>query len=173
MCTSESRNPLSGAGNQAAKAASFGDLQRSWMEAALDEARLAMSHDDVPVGAIVVKEGVIIGRGHNRREADNDPTAHAELLALAHAGQSTKSWRLSGAEMYVTLEPCPMCAFAMVLARLDMIVYALDDPKIGACGSLLNLVQFPGFDHSIPIRSGLLANASLLLMQEFFSRHRA
>ena len=142
------------------------------MEEALAEARLALRHGDVPVGAVVVMDGQIIGRGHNRREADHDPSAHAEIIALAQAGKAIGDWRLAGAEVYVTLEPCPMCAFAMVLARLSLVVYALDDTVMGACGSLLNLAQFPGFSHDISIRSGLMAEESLLLLRDSFARQR-
>jgi len=142
------------------------------MEEALAEARSAMEHDDVPVGAIIVRNGEIIGRGHNRREAAHDPTAHAEIAALRQAGEAAGSWRLDGAVMYVTLEPCPMCAFAIVSAKVDMVVYGLDDSRIGACGSLLNLVQFPGFDHNVAVRSGLLAEESRNLLQSFFARRR-
>jgi tRNA(adenine34) deaminase len=150
----------------------FTEMQKRWMEEALAEARLAMEHDDVPVGAVVVMGGEIIGRGHNHREAEHDPSAHAEIMALAQAGKAFGDWRLTGAEMYVTLEPCPMCAFAMVLAKLNLVVYGLDDPRMGACGSLLNLAQFPGFGHGVSIRSGLLAEESMKLMQDSFSRQR-
>ncbi|MCL1805926.1 MAG: tRNA adenosine(34) deaminase TadA [Clostridiales bacterium] len=150
----------------------FSENQKRWMEEALAEARLALRHGDVPVGAVVVMDGQIIGRGHNRREADHDPSAHAEIIALAQAGKAIGDWRLAGAEVYVTLEPCPMCAFAMVLARLSLVVYALDDTVMGACGSLLNLAQFPGFSHDISIRSGLMAEESLLLLRDSFARQR-
>jgi len=151
----------------------FSEDQRYWMGEALAEARLAMDHGDVPVGAVVVRHGEIIGRGHNRRETDHDPSAHAELLALAQAGKTCGDWRLDGAEMYVTLEPCPMCAFALVLAKLHLLVYSLDDPRMGACGSFLNMAQFPGFGHGVSIRSGLYADESLQMMQEFFARQRS
>ncbi|MCL1848168.1 MAG: tRNA adenosine(34) deaminase TadA [Clostridiales bacterium] len=152
--------------------AKFSDDQRIWMREAMNEAHLAMEHDDTPVGAVVVKDGVIIGRGHNRRENDHDPCAHAEILALAQAGKTIGDWRLDGAEMYVTMEPCPMCAFALVLARLKLLVYGLDDPRMGACGSFINIAQFPGFNHGVSIRSGLYADESLQLMQEFFAKQR-
>ena len=151
----------------------FREDQRFWMKEALVEARLAMEHGDVPVGAVVVLHGEIIGRGHNRREVDHDPSAHAELLALAQAGKTIGDWRLDGAEMYVTLEPCPMCAFALVLAKLQLLVYSLDDPRMGACGSFLNMAQFPGFGHGVSIRSGLHADESLQMMQEFFAKQRS
>ena len=153
-------------------ASGFRDDQKHWMEEALSEARLALEHDDVPVGAVVVKDGVILGRGHNSREAEHDPTAHAEIRALAQAGKIYGDWRLDGAELYVTLEPCPMCAFALVLARLSLVVYGADDPRMGACGSHVNLVQFPGFTHGVAIRSGLLAEESLALIRDSFVRQR-
>ena len=150
----------------------FSDQQALWMQEALIEAELALLHDDVPIGAVVVLDGKIIGRGHNRREVDHDPCAHAEILALAQAGKTRGDWRLHGAEMYVTMEPCPMCAYALVLARLRLLVYGADDPRLGACGSFLNLVQFPGFDHGVPIRSGLFASESAAFVQTFFAGHR-
>lgn len=150
----------------------FTENQRFWMKEALAEALLAIEHDDVPIGAVVVMNGEIIGRGHNRREVDHDPSAHAEIVALAQAGKAFGDWRLDGAEMYVTMEPCPMCAFALVLAKLNLLVYALDDPRMGACGSFLNMAQFPGFAHGVSIRSGLYAEESLQMMQAFFTRQR-
>lgn len=150
----------------------FTDSQKFWMKEALAEAQLALGHDDIPVGAVVVLNGEIIGRGHNHREEEHDPSAHAEIMALAQAGKAVGNWRLTGAEMYVTLEPCPMCAFAMVLAKLSLVVYSLDDPRMGACGSLLNLAQFPGFGHGVAIRSGLMAEESLKLLQGSFARQR-
>jgi tRNA(adenine34) deaminase len=131
-----------------------------------------MEQSDVPVGAVVVKNGQILGRGRNRREACHDPSAHAEILALRQAGQAAGDWRLTGAEIYVTLEPCPMCAAAIVQAKLSLAVYGLEDPKLGACGSLLNLAQFPGFGHDVAIRGGLLREESLALLRDFFARQR-
>lgn len=154
------------------KPTSFTESQRLWMLEALAEARLALEQGDVPVGAVIVKEGKIIGRGHNQREARHDPSGHAEIMALRQAGQAIGSWRLTGAEMYVTLEPCPMCTAAIVQAKLFQVVYGLDDPRLGACGSLLNLAQFPGFDHDVAIRSGLMMEESLALLQDFFAAKR-
>ena len=151
----------------------FSDEQHQWMNEALVEARLAAAAGDVPVGAIVVMGGKIIGRGRNLREAEHDPSAHAEIAALRQAGQAIKGWRLADAEMYVTLEPCPMCASALVLAKVKSLVYGLDDPKLGACGSLINLVQFPGFDHDVSVRGGLLAAESAKLLQDFFALRRS
>ncbi|MEL7622209.1 MAG: tRNA adenosine(34) deaminase TadA [Clostridiales bacterium] len=154
------------------KPTSFTESQRLWMLEALAEARLALEQGDVPVGAVIVKERKIIGRGHNQREARHDPSGHAEIMALRQAGQAIGSWRLTGAEMYVTLEPCPMCTAAIVQAKLFQVVYGLDDPRLGACGSLLNLAQFPGFDHDVAIRSGLMMEESLALLQDFFAAKR-
>ena len=153
--------------------ARFTENQRFWMREALTEANYAIEHDDVPVGAVVVFSGNIIGRGHNRREVDHNPSAHAEIIALAEAGKRMGGWRLTGAEMYVTMEPCPMCAFALVLARLSLLVYGIDDPRMGACGSFLNLAQFPGFGHNVSIRSGLYAAESEVLVQSFFTEKRS
>ena len=152
--------------------AGFTVEQESWMEEALAEARLAAAHGDVPVGAVVVLDGAVIGRGHNQRELDHNPSAHAEIIALAQAGKTIGNWRLEGAGMYVTMEPCPMCAFAMVLAKLAFVIYSLEDPRMGACGSLMNLAQFPGFGHGVSIRGGLLAEESQKLIQDSFIRQR-
>lgn len=154
------------------ESAKFTEDQRAWMREALAQARLAIEHGDVPVGAVVVMGGKIIGRGFNRREADHDPCAHAEIIALKEAGKVIGDWRLSGAQMYVTMEPCPMCAFALVLARIDLLVYGMSDQKMGACGSFLNIAQFPGFSHSVSIRSGLYAEESTLMTREFFATLR-
>ena len=159
-------------GNPANETPKFSEQQKAWMQEALAEADLALLHGDVPVGAVVVLDGKIIGRGHNRREVDHDPTAHAEIMALAEAGKTIGDWRLTDAEMYVTMEPCPMCAFALVLARLKLLVYGMDDPRMGACGSFINLAQFPGFGHGVSIRSGLYAEESAALMQASFAEQR-
>jgi len=163
---------IAGADGRADDADSFTEDQRMWMAEALREATLALEHCDVPVGAVVVLNGKIIGRGHNRREADNDPCAHAEIIALSQAGKTAGGWRLSGAQMYVTMEPCPMCAFAMVLAKIQLLVYGMDDPRMGACGSYLNIAQFPGFDHAVAIRSGLYAGEAARMTRDFFKSLR-
>ena len=113
-----------------------------------------------------------MGRAHNLRETVHDPTAHAEILALREAGARLGSWRLAGAVLYVTLEPCPMCAGALVQARLERVVYGADDPKAGAAGTLLNLLQFPGFNHTVKITGGILAAEASALLQEFFRQRR-
>lgn len=143
-----------------------------YMKEALLEAQKALDTGDVPIGAVVVKDGLIIGRGYNRREAENDPTAHAEIIALRQAGLTIGSWRLTGAVLYVTVEPCPMCAGALVMSRIDRVVYGADDPKAGTAGSLLNLLQFPGFNHNVKITAGVLADECSRLIQEFFSSRR-
>lgn len=144
-----------------------------WMSRAMDEARLALAHDDVPVGAVVVRDGEVIAAGHNRREADQDPTAHAELLAVRSAAAHLSSWRLDGCTLYVTLEPCAMCAGALVLARLPHLVYAAADPKAGAAGSLFDLVREPRLNHRVEVDSGVMASEAGELLKAFFSAARA
>lgn len=143
-----------------------------FMKAALEEARIALAKGEVPVGAVIVLEGEIIGHGHNQRETENDPTAHAEILALREAGKRLKGWRLQGATLYVTLEPCPMCAGALLLSRIERVVYGIDDPKAGSAGSLINILQFPGFNHNVKITSGILAEECKELLQSFFRKKR-
>jgi len=142
------------------------------MELALAEARLAARAGEVPVGAVVVRNGEVIGRGHNRRESRGDPLAHAELIALARAAAGQEGWRLVGCVVYVTLEPCAMCAGAMVNARVDRLVFGAPDPKGGFCGSLGNLVQDPRLNHRIAVCSGVLAEESSALLRTFFRRLR-
>jgi tRNA(adenine34) deaminase len=143
-----------------------------YMKEALLEARKALLLGEVPVGAVVVSEGKILGRGHNRRETEMDPTAHAEIQALRDAGRKQGSWRLSGATLYVTLEPCPMCAGALLQSRAERVVYGADDPKAGSAGSLLNILQFPGFNHQVKITGGVLAEECQRLLQDFFRNKR-
>lgn len=142
------------------------------MEAALAEARAAASEGEVPVGAVVVYEARIIGRGHNRVEIAQDPTAHAEILAVGAAAQTLKSWRLDGCALYVTLEPCHMCAGALVLARIERLVYGARDPKAGACGSLAMVPQDLRLNHRAEVIPGVLAAESGALLEAFFSRRR-
>ncbi len=143
------------------------------MRQAIAEAERAQSAGDVPVGAVVVHEGRIIGRGRNQREALQDPTAHAEMIALTAAASARGSWRLIGCTLYVTLEPCVMCAGAIVLARIDRLVYGADDPKAGACGSLFNLVDDPRLNHRVPTTRGVLADECGQLLTAFFAQQRA
>lgn len=143
-----------------------------YMRLALAEARACVASRDVPVGAIVVQAGAVIARGRNRREADQDPCAHAELLALRSAAAAIGSWRLDGVSLYSTLEPCAMCAGAMVLARLSRLVYAATDPKAGAAGSVLDLLQHPSLNHRVDVERGLLAEEAAVLLREFFRELR-
>ena len=138
---------------------------------ALKEARKAFEEGEVPVGAVVVKDGEIIGRGHNRTEALKDPTAHAEIIALSAAANRIGNWRLKGATLYVTLEPCLMCAGASILARIDKIVYGADDPKFGALGSVMDIREGK-WNHSFEVEKGVLKEEAAKLMKEFFKRRR-
>ena len=139
-----------------------------WMREALAEAALALEAGDVPVGAVAVHDGRVVGRGHNRKEAARDPTAHAEMLALQEAARTLGSWRLPGVTLYCTLEPCPMCAGAMVQARLPRLVYAVDDPKSGAACSVVNLLQHERLNHRVKVVRGILVQEAQELLQAFF-----
>jgi tRNA(adenine34) deaminase len=142
------------------------------MAIALGEARAAGQAGEVPVGAVVVVDGQVIGRGRNERQARPDPTAHAEILALRQAAAALGTWRLDEATMYVTLEPCPMCAGALVASRIGALVFGAVDPKAGSCGSLYNLGADPRLNHEFPIRAGVLAEEGAILLTEFFERRR-
>ena len=145
----------------------------AWMRLALDEARLTTEQDDVPVGAVVVDTaGAVLGRGHNVREVSGDPTGHAEVVALRAAAASVGSWRLTGATLVVTLEPCTMCAGALVLARVGRLVYGADDPKAGAVGSLWDVVRDRRLNHRPEVVRGVLAEESSDLLRAFFRRSR-
>jgi tRNA(adenine34) deaminase len=139
------------------------------MEAALAEARAAAAIGEVPIGAVVVRAGEVVGRGFNRRETDGDPSAHAEILAIREAARTVGGWRLSGCTLYVTLEPCAMCAGALVASRIERLVYGPADPKAGFCGSLGNLVQDPRLNHRLEVTSGVLAEESAALLRGFFA----
>ena len=143
-----------------------------WMSEALKEAEQAATLGEVPVGCVIVHEGAIIARGHNLRETLQDPTAHAEVVALRRAAQARGSWHLDDTLVYCTLEPCCMCAGALVNARVGGLVYALADPKSGACGSVLNVLQDPALNHRVAVRGGLLAEESLRIMRAFFEPRR-
>jgi tRNA(adenine34) deaminase len=143
-----------------------------YMRLALREAARALEHDDVPVGAVVVRDGEVIGAGHNERELRADPTAHAETLALREASASLGSWRVLDAVLYVTLEPCAMCAGAIVLARVPRVVFGTPDPKAGAAGSVVNLLDEPRFNHRPQVAGGLLAQESADLLRGFFASRR-
>lgn len=145
----------------------------AFMELALEEARQAEREDEVPIGAVVVYEGRVIARAHNRRETDKDPKAHAEFLAMEEASRVLDAWRLTGCTVYVTLEPCIMCAGLMHQARISRCVYATADPKAGACGSLYHIHDDGRLNHSFEITAGVLAKESAQLLQNFFARRRA
>ncbi|HET7651716.1 MAG TPA: tRNA adenosine(34) deaminase TadA [Acidimicrobiales bacterium] len=143
------------------------------MAVALEEAAAALEHDDVPVGAVVVgADGGIVARRHNERERTGDPTAHAELLALRDAADALGTWRLDGATLVVTLEPCPMCAGALVASRAGRLVFGAADPKAGACGSLYNLCADPRLNHELPVLAGVAAERCSALLTTFFADRR-
>ena len=142
------------------------------MRLALREATRALDHDDVPIGALVVRDGEVIGTGHNEREVRADPTAHAEMIALREAARAIGSWRVLDAVLYVTLEPCAMCAGAIVLARVPRVVFAATDPKAGAAGSVFDILAEPRLNHRPQVAAGLLAEESADLLRAFFAPRR-
>jgi len=139
---------------------------------ALEEARSAAAAGEVPVGAIVVENGVVVGRGQNRVLRDLDPTAHAEIIALREAARTLGNYRLGGCELFATLEPCAMCAGAIIHARISRLIYAADDPKAGAVTSVLEVVNHPRLNHQMVVRSGELAEESGELLRDFFRQRR-
>jgi len=143
-----------------------------WMRVALDEAMRGAEEGEVPVGAVVVLADRIVGRGHNRTQATHDPTAHAEVLAIGAAGDAIGDWRLAGADLYVTLEPCAMCAGAIQLGRLRRVIFGPRDPKFGGCGSVLNILQEPRFNHQVEAIEGVLAEESRFVLRRFFQQLR-
>lgn len=148
------------------------DADRTFMAMALHEAGLARDLGEVPIGAIVVCEGAIVSTGHNRREIDHDPAGHAEFLAIREAAHKLERWRLSDCTVYVTLEPCPMCAGLMHQARIARCVYAASDPKAGALGTLYDLSDDERLNHRFAVTSGILAEESSALLKEFFGKLR-
>jgi len=142
------------------------------MREALEQARAAANHGDVPVGAVIVHEGRVIARAHNERELRGDPTAHAEVLALRAAADVVGGWRLDGCTLYVTLEPCAMCAGALQQSRIDRVVFGAADPKGGATGTLYNIAADPRLNHEVDVTHGVLAEESSRLLSEFFAMHR-
>jgi len=155
----------------------FGELDptimhQRYMKMALREAEVALEEGEVPVGAVVVHEGKIIGRGHNQRETLKDPTAHAEMIAITQASASLESWRLKNCSLYVTLEPCSMCSGALVLSRIPTLVYGAPDPRAGACGSVLNIFQESQFNHQGLIIPEILAEECRGILADFFRRKR-
>ena len=149
------------------------DEHVGWMREALAEAAKAAALGDVPIGAVAVRDGVIIGRGYNRKEVDRDPTAHAEILAMQTASQVLGGWRLDRVTLYCTLEPCAMCAGAMIQARLPRLVWAADDPKAGAGGSIMDLLDFPALNHRVEVIRGVLVEEAQAQIQAFFQNLRA
>lgn len=149
------------------------DVDRAFMQAALEEGRKAYAIGEIPIGSVIVYEGRVVGRGHNLRERDNDPVAHAEIVAIREAAETLGSWRLTGCTLYVTIEPCPMCAGALVMARVDRLVYGAADPKAGAVDSLYDLVRDPRLNHRVDVTAGVLREDCADLMQAFFRQLRA
>ncbi|MBN1846732.1 MAG: nucleoside deaminase [Sedimentisphaerales bacterium] len=143
------------------------------MQAALAEAEAAAAADEVPIGAVIVHENRIIARAHNQRETLQDPTAHAEIIALTQAAAFLGTWRLTGCTMYVTLEPCPMCAGALVLARIDRLVYGPADPKAGACRTLYRITEDARLNHRPQVVAGFMEEGCRAILQEFFARKRS
>jgi tRNA(adenine34) deaminase len=148
------------------------ETDQDWMQLAIAEAEAAAAHDDVPIGAVVVRDGQVLARDHNRRELDQDPTAHAEILALRAAARALGSWRLDGCTLYVTLEPCTMCAGAAVLARLPRLVFGADDPKAGAVGALYDVPRDPRLNHLVEVTRGIEADRCGGLLRDFFAARR-
>jgi tRNA(adenine34) deaminase len=147
-------------------------VDERWMADALAEAHAAAAHDDVPIGAVLVHDGQVIARGHNRREVDLDPTAHAELIALREGARALGTWRLDDCTLYVTLEPCTMCAGALVLARLGRLVFGADDPKAGAVGALYDIPRDPRLNHRVEVVRGVQADACGEVLRAFFRARR-
>ena len=149
------------------------ELDEQYMKVAIDQAFIAEENGDVPIGCVIVCEGRIVAKAYNQREQLRDPTAHAEIIALTQAAEAVGSWRLHGCTVFVTLEPCPMCAGALVLARVDRLVYGCDDPKTGAVKSLYTIVQDPRLNHRVEVTCGVMAESCTAQLQEFFRRRRS
>ena len=147
-------------------------LDRQFMKAAVDQAHIALENGDVPIGAVIVHQNNIIAKGYNQRHKLNDPTAHAEIIAITAAAEYIGNWRLHGCSIYVTLEPCCMCAGAMVLARLDRLIFGCDDPKAGVVKSLYNIVQDKRLNHRLDVTSGVLADECAAILTDFFKKKR-
>lgn len=148
------------------------DRYNYYMDYALHEAKNAYEKDEVPVGAVIVYENTIVGYGHNQKEMRQNPTAHAEIIAIENATKNLKKWRLIDCEAYITLEPCCMCAGAFILARISKIIFGLSDPKSGACGSIYNIPQEQKLNHTIDVVKGVRAEQSLKILQNFFKQKR-
>ena len=148
------------------------DINNKFMKSALKEAEKSYDKEEIPVGAVIVKDGKIIARGHNLKETKNDTTNHAEIIAIRKASKKLKSWRLTGCTMYVTLEPCTMCAGALIQARLDKVVIGTMDEKTGACGSVLNVLEDYKFNHKVEIEKGVMEKECKEILQKFFKELR-
>lgn len=144
-----------------------------WMGKAIDQAKVAQKKGEVPIGAVIVKDGAVIARGHNLRESMNDPAAHAEMIAIRKAAKKLSSWRLTGATLYVTLEPCTMCMGAVILSRLDRVVFGSYDPKGGAAGSLFDFSNDKRLNHSVILTPGVRGDETSALLSNFFAALRA
>jgi len=147
-------------------------MDNYFMKVALKEAYKAYKIEEVPVGAVIVKDGEVIATGYNMREILGDPTAHAEIIAIKQASQVLKGWRLTGCTMYVTIEPCPMCAGAIVNSRIDRLVIGAKDPKMGASGSIVDITNNPKFNHRAEVISGIMEKESSIIMKKFFKKLR-
>lgn len=147
-------------------------VHNAFMEAAIEEARRAEQLGEVPIGAVIVKDGRIVGRGHNLRETSKDATAHAEIIAIRDASKTLDAWRLTGSTLYVTLEPCPMCAGAIVQSRIPLVVYGASDPKAGCAGTLMNLLQEDRFNHRAAVVSGVMGDVCARMLSDFFRKLR-
>ena len=147
-------------------------VDEQYMRIAFDQAKTAEENGDVPIGAVIVHNNQIIAKAYNQKEQLQDPTAHAEIIALTQAAAALENWHLNGCTMYVTLEPCPMCAGALVLARIDRLVYGCDDPKTGAVKSLYTIVQDSRLNHRLEVTSGVLADECAKQLQDFFEKRR-
>ena len=145
---------------------------KKWMKLAFREAEKAYERGEVPIGAVVVKNDQIIGRGYNQCESLNDPTAHAEIIAITSATNTIKNWRLENCSLYVTKEPCPMCAGALINSRIDMVIFGMYDEKEGCCGSLYQLCRDPRFKHQLAVKGGVMEVSCRLIVQESFKKQR-
>ena len=148
------------------------EKDKHFMQLAIEQAQIAEENGDVPIGAVIVYKNQIIGKAYNQREQLKDPTAHAEIIALTQAASFMENWHLNGCTMYVTLEPCPMCAGALVLSRMDRLCYGCSDPKSGACGSLYNIVQDQRLNHRVEVTGGVMEKQCRQQLQKFFAKRR-
>lgn len=148
------------------------EIDFKYMKLAMEEATKAAEIDEVPVGAVIVRYGEVVGRGYNRRETDKSPLAHAEIMAISEAARNLGGWRLLDCTMYVTLEPCPMCAGAIIQSRIDKLVYGAKDPKSGACESKLELISGYSWNHKVEISSGILEEECSTVLTEYFRKKR-